>query len=87
LPVLEAMGCGCPVIASNTSSLPEVAGNAALLMDPRQSDQLMRELTRVLESPSLQATLRTRGLARANTFTWDRTARETVAVYERTIES
>ncbi|MDP9131889.1 MAG: glycosyltransferase family 4 protein, partial [Nitrospirota bacterium] len=87
LPVLEAMGCGCPVIASNTSSLPEVAGHAALLIDPRQSDQVMRELTRVLESPSLQATLRARGLAQANTFTWDRTARETVAVYERTIES
>ncbi|WHZ15602.1 MAG: Glycosyl transferase, group 1 [Nitrospira sp.] len=82
LPVLEAMGCGCPVICSNVASLPEVAGEAALLIDPRQSGPLAGELTRLLESPALQATLRTRGLARAKEFTWDRTAKQTVAAYE-----
>lgn len=83
LPVLEAMGCGCPVICSNSSSLPEVAGDAALLIDPRRNEQLAGELARLLESPSLQATLRERGLARAKEFVWDRTATQTVAVYER----
>ena len=87
LPVLEAMGCGCPVICSNASSLPEVAGDAALLFDPRQSGQLAGELARLLESSSLQATLRARGLTRAKDFVWDRTARQTVAAYEWTVGS
>ena len=83
LPVLEAMGCGCPVICSNLSSLPEVAGDAALLVDPRDSSQLAATLSRVLESPTLQGDLRSRGLARARQFSWDRTAMGTVNVYER----
>jgi len=85
LPVLEAMGCGCPVICSNAASLPEVAGDAALLIDPLQSGALAGELARLLESPSLQATLRVRGSARAKEFTWDRTAKQTVAAYERAV--
>lgn len=83
LPVLEAMGCGCPVICSNASSLPEVAGDAAVLVDPRDSDQLAMELTRVLASSSLRDELQARGSARAGQFSWDRTAAETVAVYRR----
>ncbi len=85
LPVLEAMGCGCPVICSNASSLPEVAGDAAVLVDPHRSEQLAEELARVLESVTVQASLRVRGLARAREFVWERTARQTVAVYERTV--
>ena len=83
LPVLEAMGCGCPVICSSASSLPEVAGDAAVLVDPRRIDQLAEALANVLESPAVQSSLRARGSARAKEFVWDRTARETVAVYER----
>ncbi len=85
LPVLEAMGCGCPVICSNASSLPEVAGEAAVLVDPRQSDRLAEELARVLTSTDLQTSLRGRGLTRAKEFVWDRTARQTVTVYERAV--
>jgi glycosyltransferase involved in cell wall biosynthesis len=85
LPVLEAMGCGCPVICSDRSSLPEVVGDAALLIDPNDSNQLVSTLTRVLESPSLQEALRTKGLARAAQFSWNRTAAETVAVYRRMV--
>lgn len=85
LPVLEAMGCGCPVICSNSSSLPEVAGDAAVLVDPRRADRLSRELASVLESTALQASLRERALARSKEYVWDRTARQTVAVYERTV--
>jgi glycosyltransferase involved in cell wall biosynthesis len=83
LPILEAMGCGCPVICSNASSLPEVAGDAAVLVDPHRPEQLAEELAKVLESAALQSTMRARGLARAQEFVWDRTARQTIAVYER----
>ena len=85
LPVLEAMGCGCPVICSNAASLPEVAGEDAVLVDPRRPDQLAEELTRVLGSAALQSTMRAHGLAKAQEFVWERTARQTVAVYERTV--
>ena len=83
LPVLEAMGCGCPVICSNASSLPEVAGDAAVLFDPRDGGRLALELSRVLASPALRDELSARGVARAREFSWDRTAVETVAVYRR----
>ena len=83
LPVLEAMACGVPVICSNSSSLPEVAGDAALLVDPRNIEQWSAELTRLLEDARLRADLSARGRARALTFSWDRTAAETVAVYHR----
>ena len=83
LPVLEAMGCGCPVICSNASSLPEVAGDAAVLFDPPDGGRLALELSRVLASPALRDELRARGVARAREFSWDRTAIETVAVYRR----
>lgn len=85
LPVLEAMGCGCPVICSNASSLPEAAGEAAVFVDPRRAEQLAQELARVLESTDLQKSLRMRSLARAKECGWERTARQTVAVYERTV--
>lgn len=81
LPVLEAMACGAPVITSSTSSLPEVVGDAALLVDPTDLDAIAGSLERVLREPQLRRTLRQRGLARAREFGWERTARETVAVY------
>ncbi|WP_447973265.1 glycosyltransferase family 4 protein [Nitrospira sp. Kam-Ns4a] len=85
-PVLEAMACGCPVISSNASSLPEVAGDAALLVDPSDTEGFAKAIERVLSDPALRRDLRERGLGRAAQFTWDRTARETVAVYRRVIE-
>lgn len=86
LPVLEAMACGCPVICSNASSLPEVAGDAAILVDPLDVNKLTSEMTRVLRDPELRSDLRKRGLAQAGTFSWDRTARETIAVYKKVVE-
>lgn len=85
LPVLEAMACGVPVITSNISSLPEVAGDAAILVDPCSVDEIASALQGVLSNPELAAELRTKGLARARQFTWERTARETIAVYERVL--
>ena len=83
LPVLEAMACGIPVICSNGSSLPEVAGDAAIQVDPRNVEQWSGELARMMEDARLRAELSERGRARALTFSWDRTAAETVAVYRR----
>jgi glycosyltransferase involved in cell wall biosynthesis len=85
LPVLEAMACGTPVVTSNSSSLPEVAGEAALLVDPTDVDGLVHAMRRVLSDPDLAADLRQRGLERAKGFTWERTARETLAVYKKVL--
>lgn len=81
-PVLEAMACGAPVITSNTSSLPEVAGQAALLVDPTSLEELSAAIGRVLENQELRNQLRARGLEQAARFSWERTARETLSVYE-----
>ena len=86
LPVLEAMACGTPVVCSNTSSLPEVAGDAALLVDPLEVDALTDALGRVLRDPALAADLRARGLAQAARFSWARAAEETLAVYRRVMD-
>jgi len=86
LPVLEAMACGCPVICSNVSSLPEVAGDAALLVDPSGMAGLACEMERVLTDSHLRQGLRERGLTQAAKFTWDRTARETIAVYKKVVQ-
>ncbi|PDV99075.1 glycosyltransferase family 4 protein [Candidatus Chloroploca asiatica] len=83
LPVLEAMACGAPVVTSNVSSLPEVAGDAALLVDPCDTAAIAAAIRRIIEEPGLAERLRTRGLARAAQFSWERTAEETLAVYHR----
>lgn len=83
LPPLEAMACGTPVITSNTSSLPEVTGGAALLVNPESVDEIAEAMLRVINDDALRAKLREAGLARARTLTWRRTAEETAAVYRR----
>lgn len=85
LPVLEAMACGTPVVTSNSSSLPEVAGEAALLVDPLDVEAITAAMRQVLSDPALAQELSQRGLQRAMEFTWERTARETIAVYERVL--
>ncbi len=85
LPVLEAMARGVPVACSNASSLPEVAGDAALLFDPRDVAAIASAIRRLLDEPALAASLRERGLARARDFTWQRTARLTLDCYARAL--
>jgi glycosyltransferase involved in cell wall biosynthesis len=80
LPALEAMACGVPVLTSTTSSLPEVVGEAALLVDPLDVDAIAGGLGRLADEPELRRQLGERGLARAAGFTWERSARETLAV-------
>jgi exopolysaccharide biosynthesis WecB/TagA/CpsF family protein len=74
LPILEAMACGTPVVTSNTSSLPEVAGNAALQVDPTNTRHIADTLDLVLRQPALRAELRRRGVAHAARFTWEQSA-------------
>lgn len=81
LPVLEAMACGAPVVTSNVSSLPEVVGDAGLLVSPDDPDGLAEAIRTVIEDDSLAADLRGRGLRRAATFSWSATARLTVEAY------
>ena len=81
IPVLEAMAAGVPVLASNTSSLPEVCGDAALLVDPRDVEAIAHGLTRLIEDGALRADLIERGKRRAAEFTWEACARRTWDVY------
>ncbi len=82
-PLAQAMAAGVPSIASNVSSLPEIAGDAALLIDPRSVSELRDGLERLLLSPSLRAELRSKGLAQARRFTWQRAAEESMRFFER----
>jgi glycosyltransferase involved in cell wall biosynthesis len=86
LPPLEAMACGVPVVCSNASSLPEVVGEAGLLVAPDDLHAWVEALDRLLSDPALRQDLRGRGLARARQFTWEAAARQTLAVYERVAE-
>ncbi|HEB50432.1 MAG TPA: glycosyltransferase family 1 protein [Desulfobulbus sp.] len=81
LPPLEAMQCGLPVITSNTSSLPEVVGDAGIMVDPEDTDALAGAMLRVGEDAGLRRRMREKGLARAARFSWSRCARETAAAY------
>jgi glycosyltransferase involved in cell wall biosynthesis len=83
LPVLEGMQRGVPVACSNRSSLPEVAGDAALLFDPEDVAAIREAIERLLGDAGLRELLVRRGLERAAAFTWDRTAEQTVVVYDR----
>lgn len=86
LPPLEAMACGTPVVVSNVASLPEVVGDAGLLVDPNQWEELAVALWRVLTDDALAAELRQKGQQRAALFSWERAARETLDVYRRVAE-
>jgi len=81
MPVLEAMACGAPTITSSTSSLPEVAGEAAVLVDPDDVEALGHAMARVLSDQDLRQKLRQRGFERARLFTWQRAAMRTSALY------
>jgi glycosyltransferase involved in cell wall biosynthesis len=82
LPPLEAMACGCPVITSNVSALPEVVGDAAILVDPYDLEQIAEALRQILDQPELARSMRDRGIRRAAQFSWERCARETAAAYQ-----
>jgi glycosyltransferase involved in cell wall biosynthesis len=84
-PPLEAMLQGTPVVASRSSAIPEVVGDAALLSDPADDTELAANLVSVLTNPTVADTLRSRGAARVRQFSWEKMAQETTAVYERVL--
>jgi glycosyltransferase involved in cell wall biosynthesis len=81
MPVIEAMACGAPVVTSDRTSLPEVAGDAALLVNPEDDEALAGAMTRIHRDASLRESLRAKGFERARQFTWERAARQTIEVY------
>jgi glycosyltransferase involved in cell wall biosynthesis len=83
MPVLEAMASGCPVVCGDRTSLPEVAGDAALLVDPEDHEALVEALRRVMSDAELRADLRARGLAQATRFSWRRHVKDVVSVFAR----
>lgn len=82
LPVLEAMACGAPVITSNVSSIPEVAGDAAIQIDPADADALVHAMERLADDEALRRNLIARAELRVSNFSWQRAAQETLAIYE-----
>ncbi|MEA3459586.1 MAG: glycosyltransferase family 1 protein [Chloroflexota bacterium] len=86
LPPLEAMACGTPVVVSNVSALPEVVGDAGLLVDPENVSELAVAIWRVLTDEELRAELVEKGLKRAKCFSWKRAAQETLEIYRRLAE-
>ena len=85
LPPLEAMACGTPVIVSNVSSLPEVTGDAGLQVDPEDPGAMARAMADLVSDDALHADLSARGRARAALYSWERVARETLAIYARAL--
>ena len=83
LPILEAMACGCPVITSNVSSMPEVAGDAALLIDPKNTEAIAQAMASVISNEKLRKKLIEKGYEQVKKFTWDKTAEETLALYKQ----
>jgi len=86
LPPLEAMACGCPVVCSNTSSLPEVVGDAGIMVDPNNVDELANAIHRVLMDSHLRKKMIEKGLERTKMFSWKKMAEETLKVYEEVLK-
>jgi glycosyltransferase involved in cell wall biosynthesis len=86
-PVAEAMACGCPVVTSNCSAMPEVAGGAALLVDPHDPASIAAALRRVTQDPALAAELRQLGLARAARLDWRAFAAANLALYRKVLDA
>ena len=87
LPVLEAMACGCPVVCSTAGSLAEVAGDAAILVDPQDREGMGEAVAQLLSDRSLLRLYKARSVQRAAKFSWERTAREVFRVYEQVVQS
>jgi glycosyltransferase involved in cell wall biosynthesis len=85
LPILEAMACGLPVITSNTSSMPEIAGNAALQVDPERSEEIAKALVNLLSDEEWRKRLKQLGLQRAKEFSWMSSAQKTLSIYNECI--
>ena len=86
LPILEAMACGVPVACSNLSSMPEIAGGAAVLFDPHDLDSIANGMFSILSSEEEAFNIGRRGLKRAGDFSWEKTGRKTLDVIHEVVE-
>lgn len=87
IPILEAFACGCPVVASNVTSIPEVGGDAAIYVDPRSVAEIEQAIVTLSGNGTLRSDLTMRGLKRVERFNWDKVARETLFVYQGVLRS
>jgi glycosyltransferase involved in cell wall biosynthesis len=86
LPVLEAMACGCSVVTSSVSSLPEVVGNAGILVDPLNIDEMAEGILRIINDKSLKEDLIRKGIERVKMFSWENTAKQILDIFEETLD-
>ena len=86
MPILEAMACGCPVITSNITGCAEIAGDAALLVNPYSVDEISNAMRKIMESPELREDLSKKGLERVKQFTWEKSAKEHLKVFEMVLK-
>jgi len=87
MPIIEAMACGCPVITSNVTACPETAGDAAMLVNPRSVRDIANAMQQLIEDDSLRRDLREKGLKRAQSFTWRKSAEAHLKVFEEAVRS
>ena len=83
LPILEAMGCKTPVITSNTSCMPEIAGNAAFLVNPKSAKEIAEAIKIVVDNKTLREDLRIKGIERVSSFSWESSARQLLVLYNK----
>ena len=83
IPLLEAMACSCPIISSNAGSLPEVGGNAAIYFDPKNIDDVVDKISKVLNDQKLRKTLIEKGQKRYKLFSWQKLTKQTLEVYQQ----
>jgi len=87
IPVLEAMACGIPVVSSNSTSLPEVVGDAGLLFDPCDINDMIKKIRMVLEDPNFQQELKKKGFERVQNFSWEKAAKQTLETFKEVFKS
>ena len=87
MPVVEAMACGAPVVASRSSSIPEAAGTAGLMFDPHDAADLADRMASVLNDPALSARMQQQGKEHAAKFSWEQAGRQTAVIYRQALQS
>lgn len=86
IPVIESLACGCPVVASNTGSIPEIVGDAAILIDPNNTQEFSQSIIRLLQDNALNKLYKERGFERAKNYSWERAAFQTLQIFNHVLD-